>query len=1118
MVVSSPSMQRWRRRPCLYVYLFVAATAAVVVASNKSDPLVHWLDQLTIDIPDQSYKKGLIHLRIWELSCTHFTIERLYSSVGDPNVAAAITIQTSGVGAFCRGRYDASGMTGDVTVQLGGGAAGGKHYHPTGSSSSTADQAPIPDFLWTFSLFNDNDDDENIYPDHIATTDCETHVGVTDLHFDGSWSAKLIDLFRTDISNEINREISSATICPQWVSTVDPVVTAYIRRAVDDYIKPYVADNDDDDTENATSATRIQRTSFGTTTASRRRRQDEEESFRPSKLVASRGNSGRNDGADSSTSSTTNDEIVFSRDLPVLTNLLMAVNALVNDHLHHGLFFDTDCDVGLDGGVNGILRRLVPEISFPLPLAFEFHPGHNNNARVMVQLQNWTIAGAGLHEWQTLQVLLPPTAADDDESSSFVSRLQTSNLDVSVDATITVLTTPTAEPLLESFTMVLTLADLDVAANVVLQLDRPSFVQNVTAGDVLDGMIGLLSSSRTSDSEDGDSAMACLVNPVMDLHMAHLTPRVNISSLALRSAASDDQLEQDLDAVINDIVSGLILQHYPSLISKTIMGYARGPVQAAVNTFLHDQIDRIKHSGHNCTHSSPPSPPSKPHSWLDFTTIESLQQFNTFLYHPTTLSQINTYLDCAASKIAQIIQDHVAEYLSSSSEPLVVVDGLLFDHFGSLELLNVLRPINASTLQTSFSIGGHQGYFPHVVVNASVPAVNGEISMTLALTNFTWGSTAQILFDQGVLRRSSMQELLSQGHCILAPIYSLELVDFAGSLGRLELNATITVDVHNKSYAINFLSTDFPEIQDYIWTIFDWSIASLRKAVSAIAAATVDSAQQSCVPSSMEQKSTSDANKNSNSNNNSGGEAGGDSKLTAHALWVILGTLFILAQPLILLFRRETNARTAPDESSPERQLFEPLLGRHEASRRQDEVVVRRVSSLSLMHRFESHTVHYALPVMVIFTIVLFLVSNSSTGATVDLSVSISSLQHIALPGVYSFGLIDTAKNMLSAGIYPLFLLVVVFSGIWPYAKLLLMFSAWVAPPDVLSVKRREKLLTTLDACSKYSLVDTYVFIGRCQAVVCHRKSHQLFALLFSNAGRIPISFAVGRCRERFVV
>jgi hypothetical protein len=445
-----------------------------------------------------------------------------------------------------------------------------------------------------------------------------------------------------------------------------------------------------------------------------------------------------------------------------------------------------------------------------------------------------------------------------------------------------------------------------------------------------------------------------------------------------------------------------------------------------------------------------------------------LQQFNALLHDPATLAHVNTYVDCAASAISQIIQNASSDLMPSS---LVVLDALRFDRFGSLEGLTALQPINASTLQTSFSMGGQQGSYPHVKVNATIPAVNGEISLALALTNLTWTTSAKLLYDQTVLRRSSMQELLSLGHCILAPMYSFDLVDFQGSLGRLDLNATMSVDVHNKSYQMQFCSTDFPEIQDYVWTIFDWTIASLHQAVSAMAATTVNNAQQSCVPSSTER--SGDANHSPNGN----GNESSDGKLTAHALWVILGTMFILAQPLILLFRRE---RTASEEASPEqRQLFEPLLRRHSGARNQDEAVVRHAPASSLMQSFESHAVHYAIPVVVIFTMVLFLASNSSTGATVDLSLSLSPSQQIALPGVYSFGLIDTAKNMLSAGIYPLFLLVVVFSGIWPYAKLLMMFAAWVIPSDMLSVQRREKLLTTLDACSKYSLVDTYVFIGR---------------------------------------
>jgi hypothetical protein len=79
-------------------------------------------------------------------------------------------------------------------------------------------------------------------------------------------------------------------------------------------------------------------------------------------------------------------------------------------------------------------------------------------------------------------------------------------------------------------------------------------------------------------------------------------------------------------------------------------------------------------------------------------------------------------------------------------------------------------------------------------------------------------------------------------------------------------------------------------------------------------------------------------------------------------------------------------------------------------------------------------SIKYLVPVMIVGTIVLFLCSNLSVGASVDLSVQLGQ-QSIGIPGLFQFSLGNTVSEMYLAGIYPLLILVVCFSGIWPYAK-----------------------------------------------------------------------------------
>ena len=124
-----------------------------------------------------------------------------------------------------------------------------------------------------------------------------------------------------------------------------------------------------------------------------------------------------------------------------------------------------------------------------------------------------------------------------------------------------------------------------------------------------------------------------------------------------------------------------------------------------------------------------------------------------------------------------------------------------------------------------------------------------------------------------------------------------------------------------------------------------------------------------------------------------------------------------------------------------------------------------------------SEWTRHVIPILLVGTIALLASSNLSTGATVDLSVSLgagSGIRTWNVPALFTFSLGNTAVNLFQARSFALFFLVVGFSGVWPYTKLLLMMKAWLmsAPPQ-----RRGRLLLMLDALGKFSLVDTYVLV-----------------------------------------
>ena len=101
--------------------------------------------------------------------------------------------------------------------------------------------------------------------------------------------------------------------------------------------------------------------------------------------------------------------------------------------------------------------------------------------------------------------------------------------------------------------------------------------------------------------------------------------------------------------------------------------------------------------------------------------------------------------------------------------------------------------------------------------------------------------------------------------------------------------------------------------------------------------------------------------------------------------------------------------------------------------------------------------------------------SNSGMGSSVYMVFNVG--RRIRAPSLFDFSLVNSVRDMWLAGSEVLSSLVAVFSGVWPYMKLVLMLICFFLPTSILSHKRREKILIVLDATGKFSFLDTYVMI-----------------------------------------
>ena len=124
------------------------------------------------------------------------------------------------------------------------------------------------------------------------------------------------------------------------------------------------------------------------------------------------------------------------------------------------------------------------------------------------------------------------------------------------------------------------------------------------------------------------------------------------------------------------------------------------------------------------------------------------------------------------------------------------------------------------------------------------------------------------------------------------------------------------------------------------------------------------------------------------------------------------------------------------------------------------------------------------IPLAIFFTLALFASSNSGTGAAVYLVFNVG--RRIKGPSLFEFSLVNSVHDMWAAGSEVLSFLVALFSGVWPYTKLILMLISFFLPTSILSHKRREKILLVLDATGKFSFLDSYVMMMMIVAFYFH--------------------------------
>ncbi|KAL3925115.1 MAG: hypothetical protein SGILL_000620 [Bacillariaceae sp.] len=118
----------------------------------------------------------------------------------------------------------------------------------------------------------------------------------------------------------------------------------------------------------------------------------------------------------------------------------------------------------------------------------------------------------------------------------------------------------------------------------------------------------------------------------------------------------------------------------------------------------------------------------------------------------------------------------------------------------------------------------------------------------------------------------------------------------------------------------------------------------------------------------------------------------------------------------------------------------------------------------------------WSMPLIILGNIGLFLSGHLSLGATVNIEANIAG-ETITVEDFYQFSVARSTIDIWNAGGKALALLILIFSGIWPYTKQLITLVVWFLPTKVLSVSKRGSILLWMDWLAKWSMVDIFVII-----------------------------------------
>ena len=201
----------------------------------------------------------------------------------------------------------------------------------------------------------------------------------------------------------------------------------------------------------------------------------------------------------------------------------------------------------------------------------------------------------------------------------------------------------------------------------------------------------------------------------------------------------------------------------------------------------------------------------------------------------------------------------------------------------------------------------------------------------------------------------------------------------------------------------------------------------------------------------------------------------GESVAFLVAILVVMGCLIVIVMVLSLVIKFVVHRRSKTWVHTLSNERVK-LLYQLQLSEQEKEKELNHTTT-SMFHSKDIPVwVRYFIPAVVVVNIGFFLSGHLNLGASVNIVAKLAG-ETITVENFFEFSLAQSTIDIWKAGGKQLAILIVLFSGVWPYTKQCVTFVLWFLPPKQVSITRRGSIFLWLDALAKWSMVDIFVLI-----------------------------------------